>query len=116
MKAQTVPDARGTSPAMTAEWTFALISTSRSAIERQVKRQHIDPWLAQQAQGAALDVLVHELAHAIFRHVARFRNARHLEKRSRRRDVRVETATRRRHQVDRHRRRRVLLLELVDVA
>ena len=88
----------------------------RRAIQRQVERQHVDARLAEEAEGAALDVLVDELAHAIFRHVARLRDARHLEQRGLRRDVRIEAAAGRGHQIDRDRRRRVLLLQLVDVA
>ena len=86
------------------------------AIQRQIERQYVHPRFAQQAEGTALDMLVHKLAHAIFRHVARFRNPRHLEKRRRRRDVRIKPAARGGHQVDRDLRRGILLLELVDVA
>ena len=37
-------------------------------------------------------MLIDEPPHAIFGHIACFRNARHLKKRGRGRDVRVETA------------------------
>ena len=75
-------------------------------VERQIERQHVHARLAEQAEEAALGVLADELAHAIFRHVARLRNTRHLEQRGLRRDVRIEAAARRRHQIDRNRRGR----------
>src|SRR5262249_38443221 len=51
------------------------------AIERQIECQHVHPWLAQKTESTALDMLLDQLAHAIFGHVARFRNTAHLEKR-----------------------------------
>src|SRR5262249_39510927 len=64
----------------------------RRAIERQVERQYVHPRLAKKAKGASLAMLVDKLAHPIFRHVARFRNTGHLEKRGRRRNMRIEPA------------------------
>src|SRR5215831_15747067 len=58
----------------------ALSLAHRSAIERQVERQHIHPRLAQEADGTPLDMLLDQLPHAIFGQIARFRNPRHLEK------------------------------------
>ena len=56
---------------------FSLVR--RGAIERQVERQYVHPRLAKKTEGASLDMLVDELAHAIFGHVARFRNTGHLK-------------------------------------
>ena len=69
-------------------------SPRRRTIERQIERQHVHPRLAQKPEGTSLDLLVDELTYAIFRHVAGFRNTRHLEKRGVRRDVGVEAAAR----------------------
>src|SRR5262245_19883316 len=58
----------------------ALSLAHRSAIEREVERQHIHPRLAQEAEGTPLDMLLDQLPHAIFGQIARFRNTGHLEK------------------------------------
>ena len=73
------------------------------AVQCQIERQHIDARLAEQPKGAALDVLVDELADAIFGHVARLRNARDLEQGGCRRDLGVKSAARRGDEVDRDR-------------
>ena len=57
-----------------------------------------------------------ELPNPILRQVPRLGDARHLEQRRFRRDVRIEAAGRGRDEVDRHGRVRVLRLQLVDVA
>jgi len=45
-------------------------------IERQVEREHIDAGLAQEAEGAAVDMVGDELAQALLRHIARLGDAR----------------------------------------
>ena len=72
------------------------------AIQSKIERKHIDARLAENTEGAALDVIRDELADVIFRQVARLRNARHLEIGGFRRDVRVEPAARRGYQVGRN--------------
>ena len=57
-----------------------------------------------------------ELTHAILGDIARPSDARRLEERCLRRDVRIEPAGGSGYQVDWHRRRGVLLLQLVEVA
>src|SRR5215475_15030316 len=89
------------------------VLAGRRAIERQVQRQHVHPRLAQEAEGARLDMLLDELPHAIFRQIAGFRNSGDLEKRRGRRNVRIEAAAGGRDQIDGDSGRRVLLLELV---
>src|SRR5262249_9547600 len=75
----------------------ALSLAPRTAIERQVERQHVHPRLAQQAEGTPLDVLLHQLPHAVFRQIAGFRNSGHLEKGRVGGDVRIEAAAGGRH-------------------
>src|SRR5262245_6047578 len=94
------------------EYTLA----RRGTIERQVERQHVHPRLAQEAEGTTLDMLLDELPHTIFRQVARLRNTGDLEKRSGRRNVRIEAAAGGGYEIDGDGGRRVLLLELVHIA
>src|SRR5262249_10516718 len=58
------------------------VLAGRRAIERQVQRQHVHPRLAQEAEGARLDMLVDELPHAIFPQSAGLLNWRALEKKA----------------------------------
>ena len=51
----------------------------RRLVERQIEHQHVHARLAEQPEETTLDALADELAHAIFGHVARLRNTRHLE-------------------------------------
>src|SRR5207244_1232394 len=95
---------------------LARLSSRGQAIQRQVERQDVDARLAEQAKPAASCMLVDEVADAIFRHVARLCDTRHLEQGRGRRDIRVETAARRGHEVDRNRSRWIFLLELLYIA
>ena len=49
------------------------------AIQSKIERKHIDARLAENSEGASLDVVCDELADVIFRQVAGLRNARHLK-------------------------------------
>ena len=55
------------------------VSLRAGAIQSKIERKHIDARLAENPEGAALDVVRDELADVIFRQVAGLRNARHLK-------------------------------------
>ena len=87
------------------------------AVEREVQQEHVDARLAEEAEVAALDRALDDAAHALGRDAARLGHARHLPQRGRGREVRVEAARRRGHELDRDaaRRVRVLLVQSRDV-
>jgi hypothetical protein len=62
------------------------------AVKGHVQRQHVYARLAEKTEVSALDMLIDKLTHLILRHVARFGNARHLERGSLRGNVRIEPA------------------------
>ena len=82
--------------------------TARQRVEREIELEDIDARLAEQAERPARDVRVHQRAHALFGQCAGLGDARHLQQRRLRRDVRVEPARRGRHRVDREWARRRL--------
>ena len=69
-------------------------------IEREIELKDVNPWLAEKAEGAALDMRGHQRPHALLGQAAGLGDARHLQQRRRGRDVRVEAAGRRRHGID----------------
>src|SRR5262245_25018735 len=87
---------------------------SRHSVEREIERQHVHAGLAEKSERAAFGMLIHELAQAIFGHIAGLGNPGHLEQGGLRRDVRVEAAARGGDQVDRYGSRRVFLFQLLD--
>src|ERR1051325_9557840 len=68
-------------------------------VERQVELQHVNLWLAEQAGETALDLAVDQLLQGIFGELARFGDARDLEACGFRRNVWIEAAAGRGHQV-----------------
>ena len=60
----------------------------RQRVEREVEPQDVDARLAQQSERAAFDLAVNELAHALLGQAAGLGDARHLQQRRLRRDVR----------------------------
>ena len=48
-------------------------------IKRQVQRQDVNRWLAEEPESALLNARSYQLAHAIFRQATRFRNAGNLK-------------------------------------
>src|SRR5262245_97035 len=95
---------------------LALGASARSPVQRQVEAEDVDPGLAQKPQRAPFDVLVDEAADLVLGEIARLGDAGDLEIGGLRGDVRVEAAARGGDEVDRHGRRSVLALELVDLA
>src|ERR1700704_4836560 len=89
--------------------TWSGASSRSGAIQREIHRKDIDAGLTEQTQGAALDVLVDDLAHAVLGQVAGLGDARDLEQGGLRRDVWVEAAARGGHEIDRHLRGGVFL-------
>ena len=73
----------------------------RKLVEREIEQQYIDARLAQDTEQAILDIVADKLPHAIFGQVAGLGNSRDLEVGGLRRDVRVEAAAGRGHQIDR---------------
>ena len=71
-------------------------------VERQVQHQDVHDRFAQDAELAALGVGIHQLPHGVFGQPTLARDARHLENRRGRADVRVEPRARGRDQVDRN--------------
>ena len=70
-------------------------------IEREVDLQHVDSRFAEESEGAAAGVCIDDRAHLLIGNATLLRNPRNLQLRRRRADVRIETAGRAGHQVDR---------------
>ena len=66
----------------------ASASARRALVEREVEREHVDPRLAENPSCRSSTCCVHQLAHTLLRQAARLGDARHLEQRGLRRDVR----------------------------
>src|ERR1039457_3364602 len=96
-----------------APWLAGLLFSR--LVERQIELKNIHPRLAEQAEGPTLGALGNELTQAVFWHVTRLGDTGHLEQSGRRRNVRIEAAARSGHQIDRDRRRWILLLERLHI-
>ncbi len=75
------------------------LSFASQAIQREVQRHHVHAWLAEQAEVTATRVLLNEFAQFFFGNSARLGDARDLDFRVRRRNVRVKAAGGFRHGV-----------------
>ena len=85
-------------------------------IQCDIEFQHVNARLPENPQHSPLDVLADKRAQPVFGLVSRLGDPRHLEEGGVRRDVRIETAARRRDDIDRDRSGLILLLQLVDIA
>ena len=71
------------------------------AVEREVELEHVDPRLAEEAERAAVCVLLDERQHLLEREAAGTRDARRLQARVRGGDVRIEPGARGGQGIDR---------------
>ena len=77
------------------------MSLRPQGVESHIETHHVDVRLTDQAEKASFDRLRDEIANLRLRQATRLGDARHLEERGRRRDVRVEAAGGRRDEVGR---------------
>src|SRR6476620_10028620 len=83
---------------------------SELSIQRQVQEEHVDAWLAEEAERARFDLRLDQLLDAPRGHAAAFGHARDLPAGRRRREVRIQARGRGGDQIARHRTGRVRVL------
>ena len=97
-------------------WLLRRHSYDLQAIEREVELKHVDPRLAQKSEGAALNLGIHQRIDPLHRR-PRALATRGTWKQAASGEISGSSPLRRGgHQIDRHRRRRILFLQRVHIA